>query len=496
MKIIRIRIAALFAALQLIACGDENHAGVLSETESGQGFAGIILTSAGTPAARTNVYAVAPNFIAARDTFLDAATSDDAGAYNLKIREGEYVLLFEDKNSGELARSNVFVSRVSDSETVSIPAVTLSDGAKLSLDVAALDLNEGDTVCVEGTLFCERISADDVANGFTALRAVPEAAYETLKKITGENLETVSVGWNVQAGASYVTGLSLAQSSETLSRTLPDSLQGKFPTAIDSVPFPVWLSASETQPLLFDENGSVLPAKKVYAAGDSALYWAAFPKLDFSASTSQKILRFESENPAVFDLFRYAAHWDSLNAEGVWAGAKAFPNTRPDSITDFEVFSDGNLALSFWVNLEKGAFGNDSNVALFTAMKDSLGVSIQQTKFNSYQSVGVKLFVDSDSVVISDTTIYGSAKILDGAWHQLALLIRGQHISIMLDGKVLQDTDFDLAKGFGRLDAFVIGDNRLTGRIDEFKIYGGSKDTTFMRAAYELEKPGAGWSRE
>lgn len=493
MKAVRI-IEALLAAALCIACDDGNHAGVLSETESGQGIAGIILTSAGTPAAKTNVYAVAPNFISARDSFLDSTISDDAGAYSLKIRKGEYVLLFEDENSGDLARSNTFVSVLSDSATASVPTMALSEAAKISLDISALGLSEGDTVCVEGTLFCKQIFADDIKRGLTKLQNVPEAAYENLARIHDKNLENISIDWNVQGGSAYVTSLSVARNSGILSRTLPDSLQDIFTTAIDSVPFPIWLSSSSEQPILFDEQGFLLPAKKAYSAGDSSLYWAVFPMLDFGTSTSQKIFRFDSEATAEFqNPFRYALHWDSLSAEGLWAGAKSFGGVMPDSIEGVSVFSGENVAVSLWLKLEKGAFGNDSNVSIFSALKDSVGFSIQQTKFNSYQSIGVKLFVDSDSTVISDTTIYGSAKILDGAWHQIAMLIRGQHVSVMLDGKVLQDTDFNLAKGFGDLDAFVIGDSRLSGTIDEFKLYDGSQDTTFLRAAYELERPYVSW---
>ena len=59
----------------------------------------------------------------------------------------------------------------------------------------------------------------------------------------------------------------------------------------------------------------------------------------------------------------------------------------------------------------------------------------------------------------------------------------------MLDGKVIHNTDFNLAKGFGKLENFVIGDSRLNGIVDELKIYDGTQDTLWMRSVYEMERP-------
>ena len=71
--------------------------------------------------------------------------------------------------------------------------------------------------------------------------------------------------------------------------------------------------------------------------------------------------------------------------------------------------------------------------------------------------------------------IYGSAMILDKAWHQYALLISGDHISILLDGKVIHDTDFKrqrLQPG----EPVLGGSPAVTGTVDELMFYNGAVD--------------------
>ena len=79
-------------------------------------------------------------------------------------------------------------------------------------------------------------------------------------------------------------------------------------------------------------------------------------------------------------------------------------------------------------------------------------------------------------------------KILDDAWHQIAVLLNGKHIAVMLDGEVIRDTDFKRENGFGNLTNFIIGDSRLKGTIDIFRLYDGEQDSLWMRTLYKMEK--------
>ena len=78
--------------------------------------------------------------------------------------------------------------------------------------------------------------------------------------------------------------------------------------------------------------------------------------------------------------------------------------------------------------------------------------------------------------------------IADGNWHHYAVSINGHHITILKDGKVIRNTDFELSKGFGNVQSFTLGDSRLEGILDEFKILGGAQDSNSLRLIYELER--------
>lgn len=477
----------------LCACSETEHAGVLSETESGKTVAGTVLTQRGTPSAKTAVYAVDAHHIATKDSVLAFAVSDENGSYHLHVENGDYILLFETEDSSQMARTffSTKQEKISN-DTIFTEAVSISDVAKISFDISSLSLNAFDTICVEGTFLCAQISAADMESGISPLKNLPESLYESISIFRNGKKETVPVHWNFKSGTAYVANASASIASKTvLSRTLPDSLQSKLPFEIDSVPFPVWLPGNEESPLIFDHRGFALPIQKVHSSADSSLYAAIFPRLDFSKSTLQTLYRMPVDNGIPFQgPIRFALHWDSLDANGILAQAKEFSGgVSPDTVSGIPLFSKGNMALSFWLKLEKGAFGNDTDIVIFSAMRDSVGFTIRQTPLNQHQSVGIQLFVEADTTVISDTTIYGSAKILDGKWHQLAMLIRGQHISVLLDGNVLHDTDFELSDGFGNLETFILGDSRLNGILDEFKLYDGTQDTLFLKAVYELERP-------
>ena len=485
----------LWTKYSLIACGailfgacSEQHAGVISETESGKTLAGIVLTSSGKTSAHTSVYVIHNDFTAARDSVLFETVTGENGSYQILLEnlpDGEYTVLFESGDSSLVAKESLAI----DADTVTLNT-QLEKASEIAVRIADYNLSIGDTLCVNGTLSCKIISSEDLLNGAVVLTSIPQAVYSTLSSF-GNSETTIAVNVEVSGGSAYsisAQGASTAQ--RILSRTLPDSLQSKIQVPVDSAIVPLWISNAFETPFLMDDRGNVLPVQKTFDTGDSSLYWAVFPTIDLSASTSQKIYLFNETSSANSNgQARYALHWDSLNAEGIWAGAKAYAaGDKPDTVKAFPVIVDGKFAISFWTKIEKSAFSEDSSIALFTALEDSLGIVIRQN--GSSTNLGVELFVDSDSLVISDTTIYGSSKIADGEWHHYAVSINGHHITILKDGKVIRNTDFTLSRGFGNVQNFIIGDSRLEGILDEFKILGGVQDSNSLRLIYELERPG------
>ena len=486
---------SIFCAGIFTACSNSDHAGVLSETESGESIAGMLFTEAGTPAAKAAVYIVREDFNAAHDTILAESKTAEDGSFVLetqKLSAGNYSVLFENADENLAAKTAITLgdgNAKNFGDTLNISA-TILPTATVAIPFSEMPLDAGDTLCLTGTLVCKNITASDKQNGVVILSGIPAAEYNRLE-IFGEESESVSVSWKIESGSTFVAKKDDANAAaHTFSRTLADLNFGKLPNTLDSVPFSIWLLTNANHPLLVNEMGDVLPSEKIYAAGDSSLYRVIIPQFNYAENRMQKISQLNAEISAYsFNRIRYAAPWDSLTSAGIFAGGKEFGNVTPDSVSNFEIFQDGKFAISFWMKLDKNAFGKDSSVALFTAMQDSLGFVIRQNRFNNYKSIGVELFVNADTVLISDTTIYGSAKILDGNWHYYAVILRGDHIHVMLDGKVIHNTDFNLAKGFGKLENFVIGDSRLNGIVDELKIYDGTQDTLWMRSVYEMERP-------
>ena len=480
-------------ALILAACSSSDHAGVISTTESGKTLAGTVVTYSGEGVAHTSVYVVANDYTAHADSILYSTVTDENGNYQIllsNLADGEYTVLFESAESNLVSKEELEIE--SDSNAVENDTLTLntelSTAAEIAVDIGVYNLSTGNTVCLNGTLSCTVITDTDISNGVAVLTAIPAYDYSTITVYSSQIYSIYYIDMEIDEGEAYTVAGEATKAQMILSRTLPDSLQSKIQTSVDSVAFPIWISNEIDSPLLMDDNGFVVPTEKAYSTADSTLYWGVFPTVDLSASTSQKLYVFDSEiQPTFSSQVRYSMHWDSLSAEGVWAGAKAYAaGDKPDTVKAFPVIVDGKFAVSFWTKIEKSAFEGDSSIAIFTAMQDSLGIVIRQN--GSSKNLGVELFVDSDTLVISDTTVYGSSKIADGNWHHYAVSINGDHITILKDGKVIRNTDFKLAGGFGNVENFILGDSRLEGTLDEFKILGGTQDSNSLRLIYELER--------
>jgi len=480
-------------ALILAACSSSDHAGVISTTESGKTLAGTVVTNSGEGVAHTSVYVVANDYTAHNDSILYSTVSDENGNYQIllsNLADGEYTVLFENTESNLVSKEELEIE--TDSNAVENDTLTLntelSTASEIAVNIDVYNILAGNTLCLNGTLSCTVITDTDISNGVAVLTAIPEADYNYFTVYSSQIYSIYYIDMEIGEGEAYTISGEATQAQLTLSRTLPDSLQSKIQTDVDSVMFPIRLPNAIRTPLLIDDNGFVLPAEKAYSTGDSTLYWCVLPIVDFSASTSQKLYVFNAKTePAYSSKVRYSQHWDSLSAEGIWAGAKAYTaGDKQDTVNEFPVIVDGKVAVSFWTKIEKDAFSEDSSIAIFTAMQDSLGFVIRQN--GSSKNLGVELFVDSDTLVISDTTVYGSSKIADGNWHHYAVSINGDHITILKDGKVIRNTDFKLAGGFGDVQNFILGDSRLTGTLDEFKILGGEQDSNSLRLIYELER--------
>lgn len=499
-------------------CSSEEHAGVISETESGKTVAGVVYTQTGAAASRTVVSLMDTNFVAGANytAVTYKAVTDKNGRYEIKdIPAGVYSVLAEDSAAKYAALSRVTVEagdtadEEDDEDSQDLPDLKLSRTATVAVALGAVHADEpGNVLCFPGTFACRTVDSSAIASGVAVIRSVPAATFRRFAVISSEVSASMNeymqrlwnVDWTVDSGKTLLASgeAAIHRGSFRLTRTLSDTLQ-KYAGA-DSVPFPVWLPADAGTPLVIDDLGNVLPAHKEYAAGDSVLYWMIAPRVSFEASTTIAYTVFDSVGvtSALASPLAYALHFDSVSAlAGVWGNAYALSSaTSPYAISDVTLFGDTTASLSFWVKLDSTAFGGDSSAVLFSAMINGSGFVIRQNAHNKYTSIGTELYVPTDSGITLDTVIYGSAMILDKAWHQYALLISGDHISILLDGKVIHDTDFKRGNGFSPVNPVLGGSPAVTGTVDELMFYNGAQDTTWFKVLYELQRPGqVSWVR-
>lgn len=96
---------------------------------------------------------------------------------------------------------------------------------------------------------------------------------------------------------------------------------------------------------------------------------------------------------------------------------------------------------------------------------------------------------DTLIIAVSDTIVYGAAKILDDTWHHYTLAINKAHLSIIADGELIRNTDIKINGGFYSPSEFSIGsDPQFNGTLDEMFIFNGSQDTSWLKMLYEIQR--------
>ncbi len=506
-------LALLF--LSLVGCNDNNHAGVITETESGKTVAGLVQNSEGTAITNATVSLMDTNFIACRSGIKFVSTTDAQGHFSLdSVPAGIYAILIQDSTANLAAYLRAEVTGNDSLDTQNIGTTTLISTAHIAIDIASFNLNENDTICLLGTLTCKVVDVIAKARHILTLNQVPTTSFSSIAVLKSPRasedslaFESISVHWNVLAGKSYFATTSVFRPALFhLTRTLPDTLQ-TYIAGADSIPFPLWLSNSVNTPLLMDDSGRVLPLEAVTISGDSTLYWALAPQIDFSASTTTSYLVFDSTQTSIVipaSPLRYALHMESSDGiqqytTGVWGNALNMTTTAsPYVMTDFEAFVDSSaMSLAFWVKLSSTAFGEDSNVVLISAMEDGVGFVIEQISNQNYQSIGVILAVQTDTGIVVDST-YGPSLLLDNTWHHYAVIINNNRICVLLNGKVIHHkTAFTEGKFKASRSPTIGGDPMIKGLFDEVMFFTGTQDTTWMQLLYQLQRPNqVEWSKD
>ena len=137
--------AGIFALASIFsACSDENHAGVLTETESGTTIASVVIDGSGSPVASAKVNLISATHIAARMAPIKTATTDEDGKYTIdSVAAGDYALQISNTEHTQSAYQTITVEdSKTDLQTLNVPEAKLEENASLELDLGTYDLDE------------------------------------------------------------------------------------------------------------------------------------------------------------------------------------------------------------------------------------------------------------------------------------------------------------------------------------------------------------------
>ena len=434
-----INIAGVFALASIFsACSDENHAGVLTETESGTTIAGIIINENGTPATSARVDLISATHIAARMAPIKTDTTDEDGKYTIdSIPAGDYALQISNTEHTQSAYITLTVEdNKTDLQTLNVPEAKLEENASLELDLGTYDLDKGDAV-----------SESDLKSGTVKLDEIPPAEFTNIILIRGAGCDTSTrnVKWD------FVPGEKLEVSSTIVTVTVPEEaltaakkLNGK--KTLDSVIVPVSLSTDLKNPVLLNKDGDTLALYKV--SGNDDGYLTVIPNFDVGTYK-----------------FTVASSDSSLPPMQV---AKAYAETEADLSVSENGYNDNingysnSFGISFWIQKDGSTIENIDSIFLNSQEKNDViyrmrtGDDYEELCANFYKRYSTDTTYKNGFFVIKDSSCH---KVLDGKRHHIAMFVKLNHLVIAVDGKIVEDSNMQNA--FINFPGFTVGKHKL-----------------------------------
>ncbi len=268
------------------------------------------------------------------------------------------------------------------------------------------------------------------------------------------------------------------------------------------MPLPIRLEKPATKACLVDALGRVIPLQK--SEGDSLLYWGSLKEAVFSESGT---LSFDLLNNCYYDdwgkpvgdtavvLSRHTESFDSLTGsknEGILGNALWLDSTDSwKMIEGFEPFTNNGMQMSasIWIKADSAsqATPGRSYTRILSAKKDSVAFILQQR--GNQAAVNLRIDARHDGVGVYNTG-YGTARILDGTWHNYSFTIRGDSVFTYVDGVSHSKDQFENGGDFSTCTNPAIGGDKpnLVGGLDEIFFFDGSQSENWMRLFYALQK--------
>ena len=436
-------IAALATTL-FTACSDENHAGVLTETESGTTIASIVKDENGNPVTSAKVSLISATHIAARMAPIKTTTTDNEGKFTLdSISAGEYALQISNTEHTQSAYLTLSIEdNKSNLQALSVPEAKLEKNASLELGLSSYELNSGDTLCITGTLNCAGVGDKEVNAGIVTLNEIPPMEFTkiTLIRGAGRDTSTRDVKWDFVPGEK----LEIIPGYVTIKVT-QEALRLSTAKTLDSMIVPISVTTDHKNPVLVSDKGDTLALYKFENDQSDSKYLTVIPNIGIG-TYKFKVASSDAISP-------------SMQIQ------KAYAETTPGMTIvnnpSWEAFGS-ILGISFWVNKDN-----------LTSAKDSIYIDTRQEGSDVAFSIKAGHKSDllcaeiykRDSIGTIDSMTYYSMKdwscqqVLDGDRHHYSIFIQNHHVVIVIDGRLADNKDF--SDQFQSIPAITIGNHKL-----------------------------------
>ena len=486
MRLKTLNTAGIFALASTLitACTDVNHAGVLTETESGTTIASIVIDGKGNPVASAKVSLLSTDHVAARMEPIKTATTDENGKYSIdSISAGDYALQISNTEHTQSAYQTITVEEnKTEMQTLNLPEAKLEENASLELKLSAYELDLGDTLCITGTLNCIAVQNKDVKAGTVTLDEIPPMEFTkiTLIKTSDEDTDSLpqDVLWDFAPGEK----LKVSETQIPVIVSQEDMTTAKYwidKTELDSMIVPVSFKTSIKNPVLLDDNGDTLALYKVENDPSNSKYLTVIPKIDVGTYT-----------------FTVAPSESAIQPMQIH---KAFSETTPGmSIIKNESWKafGSILGISFWITKDSLTSAKDS-IYLDTRQDESdvaFSIKVGQ-KPNQLCAEIYKKTSEGEDDTLNHYTLKDSScqEVLDGERHHYSIFIQSHHVVIAIDGRITDTKDF--SDQFQSIPPITLGNHIL----ENFVIYTLGEDITqtseswnklhaWLSAYYALQK--------
>lgn len=420
---------AFALSLILLACGDSSDtAGVISETESGHQIAGVVVDASGKPVAGAELVLVTGDFVAARRVPVATAVSAEDGSFKFDYSYGMNDVFHGVTGHRVFATTAEGLSAMQNVEWDTDSAkLELAESALLQIEPYVYNLKANDTLCIYGTPYCEAMTEEKFNADELLEFHLPAMHVDTIVPIFNSVPSYAEFQVDVEAGDSIVVNF-FSKAEETYTMKVPEGAVTGF--TLPGLVLPMKNNPGDGEYCIGFSNGE--------SGCNAGGVYATLPLL-----TLDSVME-----------YGYAKRYNNV-VDGkkfsqplIYDEQHTFPPEKSEIfIADDKALGKNNRRhRTLWFKFDGEAMSDTGHVIMYYGSKQDARLELRQcTEDKQVACVRITSGLDDASV---DTTLYGAAKVFDGEWHSYTISIYEKHLTIVVDGKVLRNTDIKVAPEF------------------------------------------------